>query len=356
MDSSHAGGNGRVRQREIAARAGVSVSTVSRVLGDVAGISEEVRARVLAVAAELGYAVRPHAVGRHLGFFVGPSKGEFGDRPHTSDFYTDILAGVEAECRGAGAHLSYAVVEPGNRGGAFVREKVRQSRMDGLVLLAVDDRALVEAVTNANVPAVLINAEHPGLRIDTFVPDNRMGATLAVEHLLARGHRRILHVTALHRPTIRARFEAYRAALAAAGIAADPTLLLQTSIAATPAYEAMQARLRAGRPDFSAVFCANDLSAIGVMRALREQGMRVPADISVVGFDDIPMAAHTDPPLTTIRIEREELGALAVRRLLDRTAVSAPTPIHVELACHLVERQTVAPIEHPIFSAVSLRD
>jgi len=126
------------------------------------------------------------------------------------------------------------------------------------------------------------------------------------------------------------------------GIGHDPALVLQTSIAATPAYEAMQARLRTGQPDFSAVFCANDLTAIGAMRALRENGMRIPADISVIGFDDIPMAAHTDPPLTTVRIEREELGALAVRRLLDRVATPNQTPIHVELACRLIERQTVA--------------
>ncbi|MHB8644343.1 MAG: LacI family DNA-binding transcriptional regulator [Thermomicrobiales bacterium] len=338
-------GKRRVRQREIAARVGVSVSTVSRVLGGVAGISSGVQQRVLAVADELGYAnvgTRLSGGAGHFGFFVGPSRGDFHDRPHTSDFYADILAGVETECRKAGTHLSYSVVEPGQQSGTFVLDKVKQSRMDGVLLLAVDDRAVIETILTAGVPAVLINAEHPGLPIDAFVPDNRAGAILAIQYLLARGHRRILHLTALHRPTIRQRFEAYRAALAEAGIAHDPALVLQTAIAATPAYEAMHARLRARQPDFSAVFCANDLTAIGAMRALREYGIRIPADVSVIGFDDIPMAAHTDPPLTTVRIEREELGALAVRRLRDRVALPGMTPIHVALACRLIERQTVA--------------
>ncbi|MCA1667041.1 MAG: LacI family transcriptional regulator [Thermomicrobia bacterium] len=345
MCDARSEGKRRVRQREIAARAGVSVSTVSRVLGGVVGISTPVRQHVLAIADALGYAegrTRLNGGVRHFGFFVGPSRGDFHDRPHTTDFYADILAGVEMECRNAGVHLSYTVVEPGYQSSLFVLDKAKQSRMDGVLLLAVDDRAVIETILMAGVPAVLINAEQPELPMDTFVPDNQTGARLAVRHLLARGHCRILHLTARHRPTIRQRFDAYRATLAEAGIADDPALILQTTIAATPAYEAMHARLRAGRPDFSAVFCANDLTAIGAMRALRENGLRIPADISVIGFDDIPMAAHTDPPLTTVRIEREELGALAVRRLLHRVATPALTPIHVALACRLIERQTVA--------------
>ncbi len=106
----------------------------------------------------------------------------------------------------------------------------------------------------------------------------------------------------------------------------------------------MRARLARGAPDFTALFCMNDICAIGVLRAVREAGLRVPDDLSMIGFDDIPMVAYTDPPLTTIRVARQELGLLGLQRLLDRAATPDLTPIRVEVACQLIERQSVAAV------------
>ncbi len=333
----------RVQQRDIAERAGVSVSTVSRVLNQVEGVSEEARARVLAAAAELGYEPGQPATRtalRHVMLFRPWPKISL------DTFYADVLDGVEAECRRMGARLSYSAVDPAPAGRATILEAIQKGRADGLILVAMDNRAWLEEILALGLGAVLINAWHPLLPVDTFVPDNHIGPRLAVRHLVERGHRRILHVTSLHRPTIRHRCEAYRATLEEAGLPYDPALVfdMQDNIGMTTeaAYRHMERFLQADPPDFTAVFCANDATAIGVMRALQESGRRVPADVSVVGYDDLTMAPFLTPPLTTVRIEREELGMLAVQRLADRVANPGLTPVRVELATRLIERESVA--------------
>jgi LacI family transcriptional regulator len=339
-DEARPAGGRRVQQREIAELAGVSVSTVSRVLSNAAGISEAVQQRVLAAAAKLGYRRNPT---RPAGRLQNVSLLTNLALPSGLDpFHADVLSGVELACSHEGLHLSYATV-----GGAsseeLVLDRLRQQRVDGLLLLSIDDPALIESVRALNAPTVMINVDQRELPIDTILPDNRLGGLLAVRHLIAHGHRRILHVTASQRRTIRRRTEAYQAALAEAGIPYDPQLVLETPINAEAVYEAVRRYLAQGTTHFTAVFCANDLAAMGLMRAAQEAGLRIPQDISVVGFDDIAAAAFLSPPLTTVRIEAVELAKLAVRRLIDRAETPDLTPIRVSLACSLIERKSVAP-------------
>ncbi len=200
----------RVRQQEIAARCGVSISTVSRVLNGVGGISTPVRASILAAAAALGYAAP--LLGspvQHVGFFVTfpPTAQAAGP------FYGDILDSVEAACRQRGIHLSYTVVDRHTNATAFVLDKIAQNRIDAALFLAIDDLSLYEAVRAAQVPSVLLNAEHPRRAMDAFLPDNRTGATLATQHLIAYGHQRICVVTNFHRQTFFDRLDAHRAVL-----------------------------------------------------------------------------------------------------------------------------------------------
>lgn len=329
-----------VRQREIATRVGVSASTVSRVLNGINGVSADVQRRVLVAAAELGYddgTSRRLRQLNHVSLLVPASRTD----SHNA-FLPGVLAGVEAECRAQGIHLDYAMVEPGLPGRVLLRDKIERHRVDGILLLSVDDVALVEQILTLGVPTVVINAEYPGLFVDTFVPDDDGGSTLAVRHLLDHGHRRILHITYQGSQIIRRRHAAYRQTLEEAGMRYDPALVVDVSLPDEHTYEVMKARLTTQPPDFTAIFSFNDMAAVGAMRALREAGYRVPEDISIVGFDDVSMAALLSPPLTTVRIEREELGALAVGRLLDRAAVPTLTPIRVELATRLVERQSVS--------------
>lgn len=325
----------RGRQREIAAHAGVSVSTVSRVLNNVSGISEELQQRVRASAQALGYTLSEAPPGRLQSItLIGGSGVSVG--LGSESFYMGLISGVEAECRRQGIELRYTLTQPGSGSAALVRSKL--SPGDGLLFLAVDDVELIAQLRDSGGPAALLNTDLPDLEMDTFLPDNWHAPYRAVRYLISCGHRRILHMTTDERATIHRRRQAYRAALEDAGIAYDPDLIL---VAPGGYAEALRSRLARGW-DFTAIFCSNDNIAIAAVHTLQEAGRRVPEDVSVVGFDDIALATLIDPALTTIRIEREELAGLAVRRLIERAATPTLAPIRVELGCRLIVRQSVA--------------
>ncbi|HLZ64493.1 MAG TPA: LacI family DNA-binding transcriptional regulator [Ktedonosporobacter sp.] len=325
----------RLQQRTIAEAAGVSISTVSRVLNNVEGISQELRERVLKAATNLGYQHKGARLEQIMLFISAPST-------FLDPFQTNIMAGIEQECRRHDIRLSHVVFEVGTDSRAFLLERVKQNSSDGLLFLAQDDRSLLEEVLALNFRVGLINAEHDNLPVDTFLPDNHHAPKLAVQYLIQHGHRAIMHVASLNRVTIRHRHDAYRSALEEADIPYDPRLVLQTHMSPTHAYEKMKAFLASDHPNFTAVFCGNDLAAMGVERALQEAGLRIPQDVSLIGYDDISLAAFAVPPLTTVRVECEELGMLAVRRLLERVANPHLSPIRVEIFSRLIERQSVA--------------
>ncbi len=326
----------RLRQREIALAANVSISTVSRVLNNVDGISQNLRERVLQAATALGYQPSGEKL-KAIHLFVNASLAD-------SPFYHTIMMGIEAECRRYDILFHYMVIEQNPDSRAYVLEKVMQHSTEGVIFVAQDDREVLEQTLRMNFRVVLVNAEHDGLPVDTFLPDNQVGPLLAMRHLLERGHERILHVNALRRKTLKRRYESYCAALVEAGIAYDPRLLLAIDepFAMQSVYKRMKALLAEQAPTFTAVFCANDLSAFGVARALQEAGLRIPQDISLVGYDDLPMSAFMSPPLTTVAVDCQALGTMAVQRLIERASSPHLVPIRVELFSHLVERQSVA--------------
>jgi LacI family transcriptional regulator len=201
---------------------------------------------------------------------------------------------------------------------------------------------------------VLVENSAPGERVDAVLSDNFSGAHAAVAHLVEHGHREVafiggpFHVSAppgLYRTntvwSIEQRALGYRAALGEAGIQPDNRLYEGENLSTAGGYRACQ-RLLATRRPFTAIFCCNDETAVGAMRALHEAGLRVPSDVSVVGFDDIEVAQHLTPPLTTVRVDKEAIGGLAVQRLLARAlsprAVASTLALHVEL----IRRETVA--------------
>ncbi len=340
MSDSNSSTNRRVYQRDIARHAGVSVSTVSRVLRNVAGISEPVQQRVLAVADQLGYeGEKSSAQLQHVSLLTGLPLA-----PALDPFHADVLHCVEQACSEKGIQLSYSSITNNASGDEKWLNRLRQNPIDGLLLLSLDDPVVIEQLRVLNLPIVMINVDFPELPEDSFLPDNYQGALFAMQHLIEHGHQRILHITQSKRRTIQRRAEAYRAALDEAGIPYDPQLVFEVEINAEATYTAMAHRLAQKDIDFTAVFCANDLSAMGFMRAAQEIGLRIPADVSVIGFDDIAPAAFLSPPLTTIRIETQELATLALHRLIDRAVEPKLTPIRVSLSCQLIERRSVAQI------------
>jgi len=332
-----------VRQREIAEHAGVSVSTVSRVLSGSAGIGPSARARVLEAATQLGHPLSNQVGGlRHVGLFVSNWRSLPTSQP-SAFFHADILAGAEAECRARGIQLRYTVIDRQSDSESLIRERVERRHLDGLLFFELDDQTLLERILRFALPVVVINAEHPGIPVDIVVPDNEGGAYLAANHLIDNGHRRILNIAQVQRPTRARRARAFQTAVAA-GLGENPNLMLVPKHNWETAGEMLLERLNAKAADFTAVFCWDDTVAVHVIRALHSKGYDVPRDISVIGFNDLPFAALLSPALTTVRIEGGELGRVAIRRLVERAQTPCLTPVQVNVATRLIERQSVAPV------------
>jgi len=312
----------RATSADVAARAGVSRTTVSFVLNGRAdsGIPEETRRRVLDAARELGY--QPHGAARALAggasHTIGLVLRQSPEQVAVDALLAETLWGIGSEARQGGYRV---LVEPLSPSRGRYSDLVESQRVDGLIVSGprVDDDELVSLVSDGF--PIILQGSLPSLDAPSVDVDNRAGARTAVEHLLALGHRRIGCVTnaPLAYTAAAERLAGYRDALEHAGVAVDPRLIVEGAFDAGSGWSATAALL-AAVPDVTALFVASDIVAFGALRALREAGRRVPADVSVVGFDDIPLASHFDPPLTTIRLPARALGAAAGRALVERLA------------------------------------
>jgi DNA-binding LacI/PurR family transcriptional regulator len=302
----------------VAERAGVSRTTVSFVLNDVRSmnISEATRQKVFDAARELGY--EPNAAARSL---AGGSTGTVAvliprsDHLHVDAFLPRLLSAVNDRCHSYGYKvLIEAADDQGKLPGAFMN-LVRGKRVDGLVIAnpRASERRFVDQLVEEGFPVAV-----PGNSLDVF--HSRGGevsdlpqAREITEHLIGLGHKRIAHIAFAPEEfeVVGMRRRGYEEALLAAGLTPDPALLSYADVSAQSGYEAMKAMLKR-KLDFTAVFAGNDTVAFGVLRALFEAGLRVPADVALVGFDDIPLAAFFCPSLTTVRTDPVLRGHEAV--------------------------------------------
>jgi LacI family transcriptional regulator len=334
----------RATIRDVATRAGVSHQTVSRVINRNPSVAEPTRTRVVAAIRELGYVPSPMA------------RGLISNRTHSlgvvaddiSDgFFARVVAGAEAEARRRGYYLMIGSVEPDDDERGYLRLMLER-RVEGLILarpsvpLAAADLLPADS---AGVPLVSVgSSELPGFPVVDV--DNRQGGYDATRHLLDHGHRRIATIVGPREwPSAAARLEGYRRALAEARVAEDPAFVEQASSWGLDSGLAAVKRLLERGTAFTAVFAQSDLIALGAMRQLREAGLRVPDDVSVVGYDDLPVADYVEPALTTVHQPMREVGALAAALVLDQLAGSALlAPEAHLLPATLVVRQSVAPL------------
>lgn len=345
-DASTGGRGGPARRSpsmaDVAARAGVSHQTVSRVLRDHPNVRVTTRERVLAAIDELGY--RPNHAARVL---VTGRSGALGVISLNSTLYgpASMLYAVEEASRSAGYSVTVATVRAVDL--ASLREGVQRlldRAVDGIVVIAPLASAS-EAIEDlpVGVPVVAVEGD-PSTPPSVVRVDQVSGARVATEHLLAAGHRTVWHVAG---PTewfdAQGRITGWRTALADAGVEAPEPLSGDWSAAS--GYAA--GRELARTPQVTAVFAANDQMALGVYRALRERGLRVPDDISVVGFDDIPEAAYLTPALTTMRQDFAAVGTRALRALLHQIETGR-TEWHDEVVhTQLIIRESTAPPPAP---------
>lgn len=330
--------NRRVTIREVAEAAGVSVATVSKVLNDRYGVSGATTEKVRAVIEELGY--ESSLVARSLRNaktnVIGILVADF------EPFSLEVLKGAADAIRGTG----YELVVYSAAGQAVEHvgwERRHLTRVSGTL---VDGAVLVTPTCTdvaASVPIVAIDPHTGRSHIPTIDSDNLRGGHRAVEHLLGLGHRRIAMITG--RPDLesaRARERGYREALEAAGIPVDESLVEQGDFLPATAAGATRRLLALPEPP-TAVFAANDAMGLAAIEVATQQGLHVPEDLSVVGFDDVPQAAMTNPPLTTVAQPLAELGSRAVEMLLTMLR-GEPASAHVRLPTTLRVRRSTGPV------------
>jgi len=330
--------------RDVAARAGVSYQTVSRVINESTSVSTSTRDRVLAAIEELSYV--PSSIARGFSLNRTHSLGVVTD--NISDFgFGHIIAGAEAEARRQGYFLVIGSVERGADETSYLRLMLER-RVEGFILVRPGAPFLgdhLELVEQAGVPFVLIGTSVVR-GVDVVESDNHQGGYQATRHLLELGHRQIATILGpADWPPAVERFAGYREALRDFGVSSDDSLEEQADDWGIEAGEAAASRLLARCRKFTALFAQSDLIALGAIARLRAAGLRVPDDVSVVGFDDLPVAAVFDPPLTTVHQATEEKGAFATGLLLAHVTGGDALrgQAHV-LPCDLVRRNSTRPL------------
>jgi LacI family transcriptional regulator len=329
--------------KDVAAAAGVSKATVSRVLsGDATSMRAETRQKVQEVIDALGY--RPSAVARSLTSRRTCTLGMLISDV-ANPFYGDVIHGVEdaafeSEYNLLLGNINYDLA----RGEALVRSFVDR-RVDGVLLMSSSmTDAWLEQLARGHVPVVVLDwqVKSPLAGVSTIAVDYSAGIRAAVKHLVDLGHRRFAHVGGPgNLQTSQARRDAFLTALNACGLDAREVILLEANLRIDGGRLAAE-RLLELEPCPTAVFAANDLTAMGVMSAARAKGLRLPQDLSVVGLDDIWLASEEEPPLTTVALPRYEIGVLSVQMLFDRLDHPEASPRNEVVQTHLVVRGSTA--------------
>lgn len=325
---------------DVARLAGVSTATVSRALNGTGQIAPGTRATIEAAVEQLGY--RPNSIARSL---VTKSTQTIALLlPDISNpFYAALVSGIQHSVLSRDHTMLLCTTEGDpEREEQYLRllraKQVDGALVDGLVL--PPDR--IARFVRDGFPIVCLDRDIDSNSIPLVQVDNRLGGRLAAEHLVALGHTRIAHVTGASALRISEdRLEGYRGALLDAGIEPDPGLVAEGRFTEEGGFEAARSLLAAS-PDLTAIFAANDLSALGVLNAIAESGRRVPDDVSIVGFDDLRLSAFTSPPLTTVKQPADEIARLATEILIGLTRGEQVRQMRHLLEPSLVVRSSTA--------------
>ncbi|HEY5319744.1 MAG TPA: LacI family DNA-binding transcriptional regulator [Galbitalea sp.] len=328
---------GRVTINDVARAAGVSVSTVSKVVNRRYDVAPATSKRVMSVVAELGYetSLVASSLRRRRTNVIGILVAEF------ESFSVELLKGVSTAASGTGYELlAYSGLVSDDSHIGWERRSL--SRLAGTL---IDGAIIVTPTTlmpTTSIPVVAIDPHSGAGGPSTIDSDNVGGARVATQYLIDLGHRRIAHIRGRSDlASAQLREAGYRESLEEAGIPFDPALVRDGGYQAALTAEAARELLtRPDRP--TAVFAANDVSALGVVKVAHELGLRVPEDLSVIGFDDIPDAASSTPPLTTVAQPLHDLGAQALRMLIELLD-GHEVPGHVQLPAELVVRASTGP-------------
>lgn len=327
--------------RDVAAAAGVSLSTVSLVLNGKSGVAPARRERVLKAMKDLGYIASSRqnlAAGTRV---LGLLMESLSEASRSEGFYTRIVSGIEDTAYELGYQVLLHVYRPDVDPLNSLRELMGRD-IDGLIVANDGDVTpqVIQKITNVGVPIVLIE-NYQSFPIHSLTADNFTAGRMMTEYLIGLGHRRIGGIGGpLKYSSLRDRMRGHRVALLEHGIDIDPALQ-PPPVSGNPrkGYVQMQQLLALPEPP-TAVFAVSDRAAFGAMDAIKDAGLRVPEDISVVGIDDVRDSAFSTPPLTTFSVPKYELGRSAVYMLHDLIHGKAIPPCRMVLLGNLVERRS----------------
>ena len=335
----------RPRLRDIAARAGVSISTVSLVINDKPGVSDETRREVRSLLTEFGYrSSRRKTVDRSRTILFAVYDRSEIVASH-NPFFNAVLRGVEREARRNGYGLTVTYVREGALLDAFIAS-IAESPPGGVLIDAsvMEDPTMRRVLEYREGPLVAMDNYFPDIPVDTVAIDNHGGARAAVQYLIRMGHARIGTVgSSIATRNFDERRNAFLETLAQAELRANPAWQYAVRPAQDAAYTDMTAALTRGIDLPDALFCQNDLIAFGVIRALKEHGVRVPGDVSIVAFDDLPFCDVLEPRLSTVHVHIERMAAIAVKRMIERIDAGAEEFTKTRIGTEFIPRDSVKP-------------
>jgi len=322
----------------VAEKAGVSVNTASRAINNKPDINEETKKRILKVAQELGYVRNATAVAlrtrrtRTIGVVIADNR---------NPFYAEVLNGVEEAAREKNYHIILANTQRDYRKEEEAINLLLAKRVDGLLITPVQDRDDdIKNLIDANIPFVVVGRDFENIEVDAVYNDEVKGGFLATDYLIKKGHKRIALIDGfLYKSPAKGRLEGYKKALNKYKIPLDESLISVGDINIEDGYERTKQMLEKNL-DFTAIFAYNDMMAFGVMQAIKKKGLRIPEDIGLVGYDDIPFSSLISPALTTIRLKKQELGIESVKLLLSHINGNRKKAKKIILDLDIIARKT----------------
>ncbi len=329
--------------KDIAKIAKCAPSTVSKALNNKSDVSEKTRNRIKKIAADNNFHLpvhpddNPNQQTENIGVVFCREEKPLSGNP----FYSRVLEGVEGELVINNYNLILTLL--GEEFNGQTPKMIKENKIDGLVAVGYMDKKFIQILKNYKTPTVFVDPVDYDIDYQKVIIDNEQGGYLAAKHLLGKGHKRIAFVSGnLQRASFRLRFEGFKKALAVENIPVNDDLVKTSGI--ENGYELTRELLNMNPPP-SAIFYGNDTNALLGYKAINDSRLRIPDDISVVGFDDIAMAKYSDPPLTTIKVYKEEIGSIAVRKLLEAINSDGPEiAVTTIMPVKLVERESVKTI------------
>ncbi|MGL5005898.1 MAG: substrate-binding domain-containing protein [Plesiomonas sp.] len=326
--------------KDVARLAGVSTSTVSHVINDSRFVSDEIRTRIMSAVETLNYS--PSALARSLKVNQTHTIGMLVTTSN-NPFFAEVVRGVEQSCYERGYQLVLCNTAGDPQRMSHSVDTLLQKRVDGILMMCSESHADISCLfrRHPKIPLVMMDWGPQGAQADLIRDNSEYGGYLATRHLLTQGHRQIAIITGpLDKHPSLGRLQGYLRALHEAGITPDPAYQVEGDFDFSGGLCGMT-QLLSCNPRPTAVFCGNDVMAVGAYQVLHYAGLQVPEDMSVMGYDDIELARYLSPPLTTVHQPKEDLGQLAVDTLLARLHDRNRDPAVIMLEPSLVRRASV---------------